>query len=234
MCKLKSFPPWRLACKIRYDMFLLNLKEFFLIISVLYFYGLAFGMQFKQPLYGMDSPAIFLTICAIYLIAIAMEMSVTWWQSRRFMVWAALWLLSYAVMGLYVAPTIFGPEILVYVLLEPLIIVFIGGFVFGYSRLLASLFFKTRELEAAELEKASARLPGWSLEKKKLTKKYSFSDFDEALNFFNRAVKVANHARFYPQMILKAEHMSIMFAPSRNGTYSKSILNLARHFDALV
>jgi pterin-4a-carbinolamine dehydratase len=213
-------------------MFLLNLKEFFLVISVLYFYGLAFGMHFDQPLFGMDRPAIFLSVCAMYLLAIAMEMGVTWWKSRNFIIWATLWLLSYAIIGLYVAPTIFGPSILLYILLEPLVIVFIGGFVFGYSRLLASLFFKTRELQLPELEKMSARLPGWTLENKKLNKTYVFSDFDEALNFFNRAVKVVSRARFYPQITIKKERVTFCFAPSRAGTYSKSMLNLARLFDS--
>jgi len=214
-------------------MFLLNLKEFLLVISVLYFYGLAFGMHFNQPLYGMDRPAIFLSVCAMYLLAVAMEMGVTWWKSRNFIVWAALWLLSYAIIGLYVAPTIFGPGILFYVLLEPLVIVFIGGFVFGYSRLLASMLFKTRELDFSELEKASSRLPGWVLERKKLKKTYAFSDFSEALNFFNRAVKIVARARFFPQITLKRENVTFSFGPSSNGTYSKSILNLARIFDSL-
>jgi 4a-hydroxytetrahydrobiopterin dehydratase len=120
-----------------------------------------------------------------FLAAIGIELAAAWWSRRRFVVWMILGVLTYAGVGFIVAPRLFGDWIISYVLLEPLVVVLIGGIAFTIATIISRTFFGSTKLSAGQIADALRELPGWNLERGALVKQFSFSDFVHALNFVN-------------------------------------------------
>ena len=59
-----------------------------------------------------------------------------------------------------------------------------------------------RKLSAAEIEAALNDLNGWQAEKDNLKKRFSFSNFAEALEFVNRAGEIAERRDHHPDILL--------------------------------
>lgn len=213
--------------------YLANLKEFVLVVSILYFYGLAFAMQFGKSLYNLDHPAIFLTMCTVYLLAIGYEIVFNWWKAGSFLVWFFLWVVSYGIIGLYLAPAIFGNWILVYVFIEPIIIVFIGGFAFSVGRVLALHFTQRSTLSTSELEQALRDLPGWSADGRSLVKTFEYRDFEESLNFVNQVGRLAISMRHYPRLKLAGPRVTIRLSSWHIGGLTRTDVNQALRIDAI-
>ncbi|MBP9869725.1 4a-hydroxytetrahydrobiopterin dehydratase [Patescibacteria group bacterium] len=162
-----------------------NMKETLLVFTVLYFYALAFALIFGRNTYGLDHPVAFLFMSGCFLVAIGIELAAAWWSRRRFVVWMVLGVLTYAGVGFIVAPRLFGEWIISYVLLEPLVVVLIGGIAFTIATIISRTFFGSTKLSAGQIADALRELPGWNLERGALVKQFSFSDFVHALNFVN-------------------------------------------------
>jgi 4a-hydroxytetrahydrobiopterin dehydratase len=54
-------------------------------------------------------------------------------------------------------------------------------------------------LSAAELEKALAELPGWSIENGKLHREWQFADFNAAFGFMTRVALAAERLNHHPE-----------------------------------
>jgi len=210
-----------------------NLKEFVLVISILYFYGLAFAMQFGKSLYNLDHPAVFLTMCTLYLLSVGYEIVFNWWRARSFLVWFLLWVVSYGIIGLFLAPAIFGRWILTYVFIEPLIIVFIGGFAFSVGRVLALHFTQRSTLSPGEIERALRDLPGWTLDQQGFAKSFEYRDFEEALNFVNQVGRLAINMRHYPRIRLSGRRVIVRIYSWHVGGLTRTDVNQALRVDAI-
>lgn len=127
-----------------------NLKEMLLVISILYFYGLAFAINQHKETYGLDSPTAFVVMGIVFLIALFLEVLVTWWPFRDRILAASVFILAYAYLGIFVAPALFGDRVIIISLLAPVIVTFVGGFAYVYARLLYRALFA---VEAVENEK---------------------------------------------------------------------------------
>jgi len=213
--------------------YLSNLKEFLLVLTALYFYGLAFAVSFGKPLYGVDHPVIFLTMCTLFLLAIGYEIFFNWWKNKIFIFWFVLWVVSYGVIGLYLAPVIFGRWILSYVLFEPLIIVFVGGFAFSYGRILARHFTAQATLTAAQVEQALQLMPGWKAERGIFIKTFEFADFSQALNFVNQVGRLAIGMRHYPDIRLAGQRVAVSVQSRKAGGLTRTDFDQARKIDAV-
>lgn len=214
--------------------FLKNLRETLLVITVLYFYGLAFAINFRKETYGADAPVIFLSIAALFLIALSLEAIVVWWEKRYLILWSMLWAAAYGAVGLYYAPQLFGEHIAAYVFIEPLLMTFVGGFAYAYGKLLSESFFPGRRLSAERISAALALLPGWTSSDNMLHKTFTFADFGEALNFVNQVSRVAESMLHHPGMEIHFNTVTIhATSPEEKGVTQRDI-NLAHRCDALI
>ncbi|MFZ2804422.1 MAG: 4a-hydroxytetrahydrobiopterin dehydratase [Patescibacteria group bacterium] len=211
-----------------------NLKETLLILTVFYFYGLAFALLLHRETFGLDQPAIFLAMCGIFLLSVAFEVVLAWWNTKRFLLWIGLGVVSYGVIGLYLAPILYGQGILVYVLLEPLVIVFIGGLAFSYGHIFALQIMESKRVSPAQLSSAVLRLPGWAIRHGGIEKTYLFQDFPEALNFVNRVATIAARTHHKPAVFISGASVVVRLTTPEEGGVTVTDLNLARSFDALV
>jgi 4a-hydroxytetrahydrobiopterin dehydratase len=214
--------------------FLKNLRETLLVITVLYFYGLAFAINFQKDTYGADAPAVFLSIAALFLVALCLEAIVVWWEKRFLILWSVCWVLAYGIAGLFYAPRIFGEHIMAYVLLEPILLTFVGGFAYAYGTLLSGSFFPSRRLSAERLTEALGLLPGWSASGDMLHKTYTFTDFAGSLNFVNQVSRVADAMSHHPGMDIHFNTVIIhTLTPEEKGVTQRDIL-FAHRCDALI
>jgi len=209
-----------------------NLKETLLIITVLYFYGLAFALIFHRDTYGLDQPGIFLFVGILFFIALVLEAVLAFWDKLKFLFWVALGIVSFAIIGLYLAPALYGSGILVYVFLEPLIIALIGGFAFSTGHILSTQLFSTVRLTSPQLSSALARLPGWTTVRGGIEKTYRFTDFSEALNFLNRVATYVNRSRHRPEFALKGTTVSIHLTTPGEGGITATDIAHAKKFDS--
>jgi 4a-hydroxytetrahydrobiopterin dehydratase len=210
-----------------------NLKEFVLVVCILYFYGLAFAMQFGKSLFHLDHPAVFLTMCTLYLLAVGYEIVFNWWKARLFIIWFLLWVVSYGIIGLYLAPSIFGRWILVYVFIEPLVIVFIGGFAFSVGRVLALHFTQRGTLTPDELERTLRKLPGWNTDGQSLIKTFENRDFEDALNFVNQVGRIAVSMRHYPRLKISGSRVTVRLSSWHIGGLTRTDVNQALRIDSI-
>ncbi len=210
-----------------------SLKDFILVFTILYFYGLAFSMSFGKNLFGLDQPFVFLLMCSLFLLAVGYEIFFSWWKSNIMIVWAALWIMSYGIIGLYLAPAIFGSWIVTYILFEPLIIVFMGGFAFSYGHILAQHFTAHQTLGKNEIAAALELLPGWQVERNRLVKTFEFIDFSQALNFVNQIGRIAENMRHYPNLMVSGRHVRVSVLSRGLHGLTKADVEQARKIDAV-
>jgi len=57
-----------------------------------------------------------------------------------------------------------------------------------------------KKLSAAEIEKSLSELNGWKVENKNLKKRFSFSNFSEALAFVNQVGEIAEQQDHHPDI----------------------------------
>jgi 4a-hydroxytetrahydrobiopterin dehydratase len=143
-----------------------------------------------------------------------------------------LWVVSYGVIGLYLAPIIFGDWILAYILIEPLIIVFVGGFAFSAGRVLALGLTQRSTLSATDLERALRDLPGWNSDGQSLAKSFEHRDFESALNFVNQVGMIAIGMRHYPRLKLAGNKVVIRLSSWHIGGLTRTDIRQAQRIDA--
>lgn len=209
-----------------------NLKEAILIFCLIYFYALAFALQIGRPTYHADHPFVFIGVFGIFLSAIFLEVILEWQQKSEVLLWGGMFAASYGIIGIYVVPQIFGVEILKYILLEPLVIVFLGGFVYAYANVFTRALFFSPRISKKEWDQALDVLPGWSMNNF-FEKTFQFEDFHQALNFVNRAANQLAGDTNAPGFIIQFGKVIVRFRPHPLRGLSHTQLELAKRIEHL-
>ncbi len=210
-----------------------NLKETLLVITVIYFYGLAFALGFDKPTFGADQPSVFLFMAGLFFFALALEGILTWWDRSRAILWWTLWILSYAVIGFVVAPRIFGQGVLIFVYLEPVIVALVGGFAFAAGWIVAGEILPAQRLSAERIRARLTRLPGWELHDDAIARTYAFKDFSDALNFVNRAARALARSPHLPAFDIRFEKVTVTCTTPDGQGVTERDLFMAHQVDAL-
>jgi 4a-hydroxytetrahydrobiopterin dehydratase len=210
-----------------------NLKEAILVVCSIYFFSLAFAIQNGRPTYHAEHPFFFLCIFSLFLLAIISEIWLEWGKRREVIIWAMVCIASYGIIGLYIVPIVFGPQFLLYVLFEPVIIVFFGGFVFAYAKLFTHSIFFSTQVSTQEMKQALEVLPGWQ-QKNFLEKTFHFQDFVQALNFINRVSAKVQYQPSAPGFIIQYNKVTIRFRPHPLRGLSRTEWELAKQIEHLV
>jgi len=190
-------------CTMRTSLYVLGrLKQGLLAISIVYFYGLAIILQFRLPSFGFDHPLVFAGIGALFLVALGIEVWITWWTYRRWIAWAVLCATCYGVIGLGIAPLLYGDIAIWIGLFTPLVLVFVGGFLYAAARVLVRAFSFSMKLPLEEIVQKLRTMPGWEHVSNGLEKTFRFASYAEAVEFVERAVVAARTAHREPDISL--------------------------------
>jgi pterin-4a-carbinolamine dehydratase len=212
---------------------LVFLKQVLLLAAVVYFYTLAFAMIFSVNRHGIDRPFIFLLFGTFFLIAVILEAVLVFWDRLKFLFWVVLGFACFGAIGLFLAPALYGRGVLVYVLLEPLIVLFVGGFAFSVGRVLAPQFVVRHRLTSSQLADALSRLPDWYEARGGIEKVYRFADIDHAFAFTNRVDSFVKETRHRPQVKLDGATVRVhLITPDQGGVTATDITH-AKRFDSL-
>ncbi len=209
-----------------------NLKETLLVITVLYFYGLAFALYFRRPTFDLDRPVFFLSMSALFLCAMILEAVLAWWNKRARLWWTAFVVATYGLVGLVVAPSLLGQRILIYVLFVPLALTVYGGIVFLIGRLIIKLVWHEPLLTRRSLKRELSKLPGWNIAGGKLHKTFEFEDFFKTLNFVNQIGALSLKQNQFPLLHIAKTRVRVTLMP-RNVILAVDDLRLAHQIDAL-
>lgn len=190
-----------------------NLKQSLLVVSVLYFYTLAFALGFQKPTLGMDRPEVFLSMSGLFLFALVLEMLLAFWNQRAYLLWGSLAIAAYGVLGFIVAPSLYGSSVVLFALVEPIVIVFVGGFAFSAGSVLANFAYASVRLSPSQADLLLTGHPGWKRTDLQMMKTYAFRNFAEALNFTNRVARLVERTHHYPYAIeLSGSNAAVIFA----------------------
>lgn len=207
------------------------LKQALLIISIIYFYALAFLLNAPGSKYGLDKPAVFAIMMAAFLAALAIEAGLTWWHRRKRAVWWLLLICSYAVLGFFVAPMLYGPKAIAVAMFLPLVAAFVGGFAYAYSVLIYRAISKPTKLPLTALLLKIKTLPGWEVIADGIEKSYHFLKSEESLRFANACGVIAEKYKAHPHLDLSGTRVKIRLQTQEvNGVTEKNLM-IAREFD---
>lgn len=189
-----------------------RIKQGLLVVSIVYFYGLSTMLVFHLPTYGLDRPIAFVAAGAVFLTAMVLESGLVWWHRRKSIGWVALLILCYAILGFVIAPLLYGWDIVWIPLLAPLAIVFVGGFIIVYIKLITRAFSRSMKLSVDTVMAALPSLPGWDFLADSLEKTYRFSSYHEASDFMGRAIVMARTHHREPELILSRRALKVRVA----------------------
>jgi len=209
------------------------IKQALLVVSILYFYGLALAINYRGDTYGLDRPEVFIVIGTLFIIAIVLEAGMTWWHSRRRIVWGGVLVACYALLGFVVAPRLYGDWVLSVALFLPVAVVFVVGFAFSYSRILVRSFTSHMKLSFDQIDTALKNMPGWAYEANHLDKTYRFSTFGEALEFVNAVGVIAQKTHHIPDVDLRQHDVKVRLTSSDVGGVTQADIELAKEFDRI-
>lgn len=210
-----------------------NLKEAILALCMLYFYGLSLALQFGKPTFGMERPWIFLPMSTLFLVAIALEALLAWWNRRVFLLWVIAFVVAYGFVWLYMAPAVYGQGLVPYVMLLPLAAVFYGGAAYSLTRLMGDVLFPPRPLSRAAIERELADLPGWRTMQPVLEKTYRFTDFEEATNFMNQVARVTKRNLLCTRLSVSYNKVVVQLYDWKYKGITTRITQLARRLDLI-
>jgi 4a-hydroxytetrahydrobiopterin dehydratase len=209
------------------------LKQTLLAISIVYFYWLSFAINFGNKTYGLDEPQVFVIMGIIFLSALAIEAAVTWWHKRKRIIWWAMLAISYAMLGFVIAPQLYGDNAIIVALLLPLVVVFIGGFAYSFSKLIYRAFTVSMKLPIDDVMNALKNLPGWNYLAGGLEKTYSFGGFDEALKFLNTCGVIADKNKHVPDFDIHEKTVKVRLSTHDVQGVTEKDLQLAKEFDSV-
>ncbi|WP_276357877.1 4a-hydroxytetrahydrobiopterin dehydratase [Cohnella caldifontis] len=86
-------------------------------------------------------------------------------------------------------------------------------------------------LNEEELAEGLGRLPGWSIEEGRLTKKYLFPAFADAVAFVNRVAAVAERMNHHPFISLDYRRVTLKLTTWHSGGITRLDLESARAYD---
>lgn len=210
-----------------------DFKDLLFILAVIYFYAIGTLLLFHWPTYGLASAPVFLSVGFIFLAAFAVEMLLSWWNRRRWFLSAILGAATYGVLALYLAPLLYGQWILTYALLEPLVIVFVGGLAFVYGKILADILYASKPLTQEDITRAVKNMPGWSYVNETLHKTYSFSTKELAQDFSLLVERLGKKRHHPAQVNLSVTHVEVTLRTARPRSVTRLDLALANEIDAM-
>lgn len=209
------------------------IKQTLLASSIIYFYFLAFIINFGGKSYGLDQSAVFAVMGGAFFIALAIEAGLAWWSKRKRVLWWGIIILSYAIIGLFVAPIFYGDKALLAAMFFPLAAVFIGGFAYAYGVLFYRAFRVSRRLTLEQINQHLASLPGWNYLARGLEKTYAFNNHDEAIKFVHACGIVAEKFKHVAAVDLQGGSVKLRLTTlAENGVIEKDVL-MAREFDKI-
>jgi len=208
-----------------------RIKQILLIISIVYFYTLAFVLQFDLPRYGLDRPIAFTAAGAVFFIALFIEAVIAWWHRRRRILWASLGFMAYAVIGFVVAPLLYGWEVVWIPMLAPIAVVFFGGFAYAYVFLFKRAFFPPMKLSLDAVLAALPSLPGWEDVADGLEKTFRFATYDEAVQFMTQAIVLSRTHHREPDITLSLRTVKLRITTPDVGV-TQTDLDLAKELNA--
>ena len=92
---------------------------------------------------------------------------------------------------------------------------------------------KRPRLSEAELARALAELPGWSLATGKLHREYRFADFNAAFGFMTRVALEAERANHHPEWSNVWNRVVVDLTTHDSGGITASDVSLAKKMDAI-
>lgn len=209
-----------------------RLTQALLTVSIVYFYGLAVALTFRLPTHGLDQPVAFAVVGTLFLLAILLESGLIWWHKRRSIGWIILAIGSYAVLGFVVAPLLYGWDILWIPMLAPLAVVFVGGFVIVYIKLIYRAFSRPMKLSTDAILAVLPSLPGWDFLADTLEKTYRFASYHEASDFMGRAVVLARTHHREPELMLTRRALKVKVATPDVGV-TQADLDFVKELNAI-
>ncbi len=92
----------------------------------------------------------------------------------------------------------------------------------------------SKALEPAQIQNELKNLSGWSVEDDKLTKKFTFSNFREAMAFMVRVAFEAEEQAHHPEFFNVYKEVRIQLAThDAGGKITNKDIELAKHIDAI-
>ncbi|MEO5927877.1 MAG: 4a-hydroxytetrahydrobiopterin dehydratase [Patescibacteria group bacterium] len=189
-----------------------RIKQALLLVSIVYFYGLSIALTFHFPTYGLDKPIAFAVAGVVFLVAIILESGLVWWHRRRSIGWIVMVILCYAILGFVIAPLLYGWDIVWIPLLAPLAVVFVGGFIVVYIKIIHRAFSRSMKLSNDTVIAALPGLPGWEFLADTLEKTFRSSSYTEASDFMARAMVLARTHHREPELILVRRALKVRVA----------------------
>lgn len=209
------------------------IKQILLVLSMVYFYWLSFALTFHKPTHGLDDVRLFLIMLGIFVGGLAVEGLLQWWH-KRFKIF--LWIMIaavYALLGLWLAPHLYGSWLLPYTLLFPLAAVFVGGWVWALGSIIHHMLSPHMILSIDDMQHELATLPGWQYLAFGLEKTFHFSSFGEALAFVARSGVVAQKHHHLPAIDIREQKIKFRLTSPGEGGVTRHDLDMARAIDEL-
>lgn len=209
------------------------IKQTLLASSIAYFYFLAFAINFNTQAYGLDQPTVFAVMGIAFFIALAIEAGLAWWSKRKRVLWWGIIILSYAILGLFVAPVFYGDIALLAAMFFPLAAVFIGGFAYAYSTLFYQAFRGSSKLTLLQINQQLESLPGWNYLARGLEKTYAFDSHEEAMKFVNACGVVAEKFKYASAVDLQGSSVKLRLTTLGENSITKKDVLMAHEFDKI-
>ena len=89
-------------------------------------------------------------------------------------------------------------------------------------------------LTRAEIDEHFKGLEGWALDGDVIKKKFTFSNFPEAVAFVNRLVPLAEAADHHPDIVINYKRVTLTYSTHSEGGLTQKDFDGARAVDALV
>ncbi|MBU1034973.1 4a-hydroxytetrahydrobiopterin dehydratase [Patescibacteria group bacterium] len=208
-------------------------KQTLLASSIAYFYFLAFVINFNTKAYGLDQPTVFAVMGVAFFIALAIEAGLVWWSKRKRLLWWGIIFLSYAILGLFVAPVFYGDIALLAAMFFPLAAVFIGGFVYAYSILFYRAFRVSKKLTLEQINQLLEKLPGWNYLARGLEKTYAFDNREEAMKFVHACGIVAEKFKHPTAVDLHENSVKLRLTTLDENSVTEKDVQMAHEFDKI-
>ena len=90
-----------------------------------------------------------------------------------------------------------------------------------------------QRLEEAEIQKALADLPGWTLEGRAITKTFDRGSFNGAITFVNTLSELAERADHHPDLDIRYRQVKVLLTTHDAGGLTDKDVALARQVEAV-
>jgi 4a-hydroxytetrahydrobiopterin dehydratase len=88
------------------------------------------------------------------------------------------------------------------------------------------------QLDAGEVTRRLAEVPGWELVGKEIRRQYTFPDFADAMVFVNRVAILAGKVDHHPDIDIRYNKVSLVLSTHSEGGLTNKDFDLAKGIDA--